>query len=654
MNSHLESTNQYQLALKAGRKAYRQSIQQGEYPFLQVLDEIIGEGMAAGEINLGLIEIPTDRIIGTKSRGRTNAFASNFMPLLSVDSEFGMKWCSLCEAHLSDEGIREPVICYEFLGRFYVLEGNKRVSVMKHFGATSISSQVIRILPGESDHFEVRAYREFLSSYPLTKLYQVSFTRPGSFPKLQIALGYEPDHVWTDIERRSFLSGYYYFEKAFNRLGGKALAATVADALLEWLKVYPFDSVKTLSSTELIKALEAIWADIKIIGVNNAIEVTTEAPQTEKPPKVLRSLGVLNPILDVAFIHEFSPESSNWVKAHDLGSIQLEQALGNHIRVQRFMGVGKGDEAVKAMETAIENGAELIFTTTASLISACRKTAARHPEAKILNCSIAMPYTDVRSYYSRIYEGKFISGAIAGAISKSDRIGYIASYPIFGVPAGINAFALGAQLTNPNAKVHLKWYCTEGDPLDELSREGIDIVSTLDIPLPGYKDGRWGTFRIEGDGSTRLIASPYWDWGPFYIQIVRSVLAGEWDSPAFMKRKGHPVNYWWGMSSGVIGVQWTEALPIGTRMLADILKQGIIKGEISPFRRIIVSQDGAVRNDGESALSPEAILNMDWLCENVVGSIPEYEDIVERSRSIVRLQGIYRDRIPPEKEGVII
>ena len=103
MNHRVELVAHYQQALKAGRKAHRQNVQQGKYPFLQVLDEILTSGMTSGEYNLGLIEIPADRIVGTKNIGRTNAFASNFMPLLSEDSEFGEKWRKLCEAHLSYE-----------------------------------------------------------------------------------------------------------------------------------------------------------------------------------------------------------------------------------------------------------------------------------------------------------------------------------------------------------------------------------------------------------------------------------------------------------------------------------------------------------------------------------------------------------------------
>ena len=134
-----------------------------EQAYLQVLDEILPAYMTAGEVNLGLIDIPIDKIVGTKTKGRTHAFAANFMPLLSEDSEFGLKWRNLCNAHLSDADIRDPISCYEFLGRFYVQEGNKRVSVLKYFGATSIPGNVIRILPLESTSKEVRAYREFLT-----------------------------------------------------------------------------------------------------------------------------------------------------------------------------------------------------------------------------------------------------------------------------------------------------------------------------------------------------------------------------------------------------------------------------------------------------------------------------------------------------------
>lgn len=650
MSYRTEAAEHYQHAMKSAQKNHRQNVHHGKYPYLQVLDDILPAYMTAGQVNLGLMEIPIDKIAGTKTEGRTNAFAANFMPLLSANTEFAMKWRSLCEAHLGDEGIRDPIMCYEFLGKFYVQEGNKRVSVLKYFGAPAIFGNVIRILPAESDALEVLAYREFLSYYPLTKLYEVSFSRLSCFPKLQAALGYDAEHEWTEEERRRFLSSHYFFSQAFKKLGGDSLPITVADAMLEWLKVYPFYQIKEMPTQKLLKSLEAIWPEVVAIGSDTRIEVHTgDFPTNDKGYKNRRAFSMLPSYLNVAFIHEQKKEDSNWVQAHEEGSQYLERVLGEQVVVQRFFGVGTEDMAQRAMEIAIKNGAEIIFTTTASLITASRRVAALHPEVKMFNCSVWVPYADIRTYYSRIYEGKFISGAIAGALSKSDDIGYIASYPIYGVLAGVNAFALGVQLTRPNAKVHLKWSCTQGDPVKELLEKNIDIISSLDIPQKSWKEGQWGMFRIGKDGRSELLASPYWNWGAFYEQIARSFLSREWDGTVFGKREDRAVNYWWGIANGVVGLEWADNLPEGTKVLANSLKEGIKSSVIDPFFRKIVSQDHIIRNDGNKLLTAEEILHMDWLCDNVYGSIPEFDALSEKGQAITRLQGIYRDQIPPSK-----
>ena len=653
MNSNFaECKEHYQQALKSAHKELRQRVQHGTYPYLQILDEILPTYMTAGEVNLGLINIPIDKIVGTNTRGRTPAFAANFMPLLSEDSEFGLKWRNLCNAHLSDAGIRDPISCYEFLGRFYVQEGNKRVSVLKYFGAASVPGNVIRILPAESDSKEVKAYREFLKYYPMTKLYEVFFSQRGSFPKLQAAMGFDPDHAWTEGEQRRFLSSYCFFAEAFRKLGGDELPITTADAMLEWLKVYPLGRIKEMSSQELHRSVEALWPDIKAIGNSKRIEVhTKDVSLEEKDYRNRRTFSLMPSYLNVAFIHEMKQENSNWIRAHEEGIAYLEKSMGDQVVIQRFAGVGTGEMAERAMEIAIKNGAEIIFTTTATLITACRRVAARHPEVKIFNCSVCMPCSDVRTYYSRIYEGKFISGVIAGALSKTDDLGYIASYPIYGVTAGINAFALGAQLTRPNARIHLKWSCTEGDPVKELREKNIDVISSLDIPQQTCQDGQWGTFRLGSNGEADLIASPYWDWGAFYVQITRSFLSREWDASIFGKREDHAVNYWWGISSGVIDVKLADTLPEGLLCLSNLLRDGLRDGTLDPFRRKLVAQDGRIINDGSRTLSAEELLRMDWLCENVEGNIPTFEEIAPFARDIVRELGVYRDSIPMEKEG---
>ena len=355
--------------------------------------------------------------------------------------------------------------------------------------------------------------------------------------------------------------------------------------------------------------------------------------------------------LTAAVINELEPEESAWIRSHLQGIDYLREALGDRVKILICNGVGTGERAESVMEEAIAAGAQVLFTTTAPMIHVCRKVAARHPQVRILNCSVSMPYTGVRTYYGRLFEAKFLSGAIAGAMSRSNTLGYVADYPIFGVPAGINAFALGAQLTNPRARVELAWSCVPGDPIKALLDRGIDVISALDIPTPDQFRGKQGACQIQPNGEISLLASPYWNWGAFYVKIVRSILNGGWEALNAGKNDRQAVNYWWGMASGVIGLRLSEELPEGVRTMAQIIQRGIHDGSISPFHRKISSQDGQLRNDGSQWLTPEELLHMDWLCDIVDGSIPDFDALLPMSQKIVRLQGIYRDRIPPERDG---
>ncbi|MBD5094553.1 MAG: BMP family ABC transporter substrate-binding protein [Subdoligranulum sp.] len=655
-----ETVNQYTKALKQGRKTCSERLTRGEYPYLQILDEILDDRMAAGHVDVGVIEIPMDAIVGTKTEGRRSAFSADFMPLLPPDSEFALKWMALCEAHLSNEGIRDPIHCYEYMGRFYVLEGNKRVSVLRSYGAASISGSVIRVIPAWSDDPGIRAYYEFSESYPLTRLYQTRFTRPGSFLKLQTALGYDPDHVWTEDERRLFASGFARFREAYRKQGGDRLPLAVADALLVWLKVYPFQRLLDAPAAEINKSVATVWPDIRGLLQPEPIAVSIESPEdaaedadaAEGPGLLGRLLGTRPAKLRIAFLNEYQPDESDWIRAHDLGREYLETVLEDRVTTRAFYGLRTPEQADEAMETAIREGAQVVFATTPSLISACRKAAARHPDVRILNCSVSMPYAGVRTYYSRLYEGKFIAGVIAGALSQSDRIGYVASSPIFGVPASINAFALGAQMTNPRARIELRWSCVEQDPMGAMAKEGLRLICNRDLPTPDRMCEPWGLCAADPDGSLRPLAAPYWHWGNFYVKLVKSMFSGGWD--ALKSQDGRAVNYWWGMYSRVVGILLADEIPAGIRQLAELLQRDIENGSLRPFHRTIHSQDGTLRTDGGRWFSPEEILHMDWLCDNVDGSIPKFEELLPFARPIVRLQGLDRDHLPPEKEATIL
>ena len=104
------------------------------------------------------------------------------------------------------------------------------------------------------------------------------------------------------------------------------------------------------------------------------------------------------------------------------------------------------------------------------------------------------------------------------------------------------------------------------------------------------------------------------------------------------------------MDSGIIDLELSRKLPAGVRQMAKILRYGMLSGELDPFRRRIVAQDGTIKNDGTTTFTPDQILHMDWLVENVIGSIPSFEELLPQSQSLVRELGICRDKIPTEKE----
>ena len=413
------------------------------------------------------------------------------------------------------------------------------------------------------------------------------------------------------------------------------------------MQVYPFRDLGKLSAEELKKSLASIWDDLTSVSQPEPVKVETSAPKAKGS-----ILGWIIPHgperLNVAFIHQLDPERSGWIRAHDEGRQYLEDVMGDAVTTQSFFNV---EDTGSTIERAIEDGAQVIFTTTPQMGRATLKAAVKNPKVRMLNCSVDRPYSSIRTYYSRLYEGKFITGAIAGAMAGHDEIGYIASYPIYGEPASINAFALGAQLTHPRAKIRLRWSCLPGTPVADFVKDGIRVISNREVPSQDqmYLDYcTYGTYQLDDFGTLSPLASPVWMWGKFYENVIRSIMSGAWDSS---KDKNRAVNYWWGMDSGVVDVQLSDKLPEGVRMLAELLRKGLQSGTVDPFFRTIRSQDGQLRNDGSHTLTPDEILHMDWLCDNVDGQIPGFEQILPASRAMVRELGVYKDEIPAEKEA---
>ena len=631
----------YASALKKGKHSYQLALAKGAYPYLPALDDILSYTEVTASVDLGLMDIPLSKIVGTKTAGRTNAFAANFMPLLPEKSEFAAKWTALYNHQIND-GIRDPIVAFEFMYRFYVQEGNKRVSVMKSLDAYSIPGTVTRIVPKKTDDKEIHLYYEFMDFYEVSASYDVRFTKEGSYKKLIKLMGKKADEVWNRDERTAFHATCEKFAKAYQAAFAEKIKLSSSDALLVYMELYGYDKLRELSGNELRDSLIKTQKELQLAEKGSQVTLVKE-PEPAKPSL----LGKILPVtptpesLKIAFLYRKTPETSSWAYAHELGRLHLEQAFGGKLRTIAISEVNNDDQMKDAIDNAVAAGCNVIFATAVQMVNQCVRSAIQYPKVKFFNCSVKMPYSSVHTYYARMYEAKFLIGAIAAAVSHTDKLGYVADYPIYGTLANINAFALGARMINPYAKVYLDWSrLKEQDGKKRLQQDGLLFMSDDDFITPNYPTREYGLYRRNENGELENLATPIWHWGKYYEQIVKNICSGTGETGT--SKKETAINYWWGLSADVIDVIYSKKMPHGTHRLISFLKSSICAGSFKPFDGLIYSQDGIIRcKEGES-LMPEDILSMNWLAENVVGRIPAFDELTEEAQQLSDYQGIYK------------
>ena len=636
----------YKEALKLGQREAKAAAAKGDPATLPALDDILEGKRTVGEVDLGVIYIPIERIAGTRTRGRGTAFAPNFMPVMEEGSEFADKWEHLCQAHL-DEGIRDAVKAYEYLNLFYIEEGNKRVSVLKYFDAVNIAAHVIRILPERDGSDEVELYYEFVDFYKYSKINYIAFTKKGSYLSLLTILGKEPDAEWTAEEQKEFKAAYYYFRKAYLQSGGAKLSSTCGDAMLSYIKVYGYEELTETNPDEIKKNLNKMWEEVALHEEETPIELHLDPAEEKQPNLITKMLSPATPsVLKVGFLYDGNPETSGWVNDHDQGRQHIQIVYQDKIETKvypRAMDV----DPLMVIEQAIDDGCALIFTTSPRFLPASLRAAVEHPQTVIMNCSLNTSHRYLRSYYTRMYEAKFILGALAGTLTKSGKLGYVCDYPIYGQIAGINAFALGAQMVNPRAKVYLEWSATKGaaEAARALMEQDIHFISSQDTARFRYDDRySFGLSYLKGD-ERRLIANPVWKWGVYYEEILRRYFNKTMQAEYEQSNKA--LNYYWGMSAGVVDVMYTDALSTSSKHFGDVLKESISHNLCTPFLTPLITQSGEKIGEGEKNLSLEQIISMDYLVENVVGDIPQYDELTPMGKATVDTAGVEKAQNTP-------
>ena len=419
-----------------------------------------------------------------------------------------------------------------------------------------------------------------------------------------------------------------------------ALNLTPGDALLVYLSVYRYSDACQSTPAQVRENLSRLWDEIKILTEPHAVQLSLEPKPGSEPLLSKLNIFAQKPSqLKVVFLHEYDAKTSAWVRGHEKGIEALKAEFGDRLLITNRENVSPEVDAEQILEEVAHDNADVVFTTSIRMRTACLKVAAQHPKTKFLNCCLNTPHPLVRTYYPRTYEVNYLLGMLAGILSKTDRVGYVAANPVYGVPAAVNAFARGLRAVRPDAHVVLRWACApvEGQPLNFSDRQDIPLLYARSSSEPAGSDRDYGLCRRLPDGSLQPVALPVWKWEVFYIGIIRSIFNGTWGSEA----SGKAVNYWWGLQSDAERGDYYEERAGGTAQLLNLIAEALQKHELAIFPAGGLYAQGHVKKvpQGDN-YTPKELMQMDWLGECVEGALPQYEDLDVKTRGLIAINGL--------------
>ena len=630
----------YSRARREGLRVYQAAIQANADPYLPVLEDLEPNLSQLSRLSLGILTIPLDRVVGSVSQGRSYAFANGFLPILESGSEFASKWERLCES-VEAEGVNQPITALEYLGYYYVIEGNKRTSVMKFLNATDIEADVTRVYPPKSDDPRVVSYYEYCDFTKENGLYGILFTRPGSYRKLLSLPGVRAGEKWTDDEIASLRKLFHYFSEQYRIQMKDKHVQLCGDAFLIYLTAFGYQEVRDddLEKTgERIK-LMAREFELRDGRVNLVME--------REPAKAATAVPLISALfrpskVKAAFLFNRSIEDSAWNYWHNLGRLEAEEKLGGKLETVTRIVPSRADFAGEISDL-IADGYTAIFATSPVMLNSAIEPALSHPDVKFLCCSLLSNYTNIRTYYIRFYEAKFLLGLAAGILSENGKIGYIADFPIYGTPAAANAFALGARMVNPQAKIYLNWFSASWFNADRPFEDPeIRVVCNRDITAPNRDARDYGLYLRNGEEIINM-ATLIPRWGPFYRMMIERLLNGTFNQS---ESKDNVTNYWWGLGSHILDVAFSSRFDPYAARIINHFREELRTGAFSPFEGELRDQSGALRCAADRRLTPAEILCMDYLADNIVGTLPQLDELIESARPLVRLQGIHGELKP--------
>lgn len=328
----------------------------------------------------------------------------------------------------------------------------------------------------------------------------------------------------------------------------------------------------------------------------------------------------------VGFIYVGPIGDAGWTYAHNEGRKYLEAQLPN-VETVYVESVPEGGDCERVLTQLAEAGCKVIFATSFGYMDFVQNVAARYPNVVFMHCSGFKTAKNVGTYFGRMYQPRYLSGLVAGKMTRKNLIGYVAAHPIPEVVRGINAFTLGVRAANPNAKVKVVWTNTWYDPAAEkeaaksLLEAGCDVIAQhQDTPAPMQAAEEKGCYGVGYNTDMRqfapkaVLTAPIWTWGPYYVKTVKAVQDGTWKSE----------QYWGGMEEGVIDIgPYGPMVPEDVKKLVAQKKQEIIAGKLVVFAGPLKDNKGVLRVPAGKAMTDAEMLSFDWFVEGVDGTVPK-------------------------------
>lgn len=309
--------------------------------------------------------------------------------------------------------------------------------------------------------------------------------------------------------------------------------------------------------------------------------------------------------------------------AHDQGRKAVEKL--DWAETSFVESVAEGADSERVIRNMARKGFNVIFTTSFGYMDPTLKIAKEFPDVKFMHCSGFKKTENMSNYFGRMYQARYLTGMVAGSMTKSNIIGYVAAFPIPEVVRGINAFTLGAQTVNPDVQVRVVWTKTWYDPALEkdagisLLDVGADVIAQhQDSPGPQEAAQERGVYSIGYNSDMTSFApkahltAAIWNWGPMYVETVEQVKNGTW--------KGNE-SHWWGMDKGVVDIApYGDMVPQDVRTTVDAKKAEIVDGKFHVFTGPIKNQKGEVIIPEGKTATDEEMLGMTWFVDGVIGT----------------------------------